>query len=344
MQTAFQFHPASRAGALRQPDYWVWGSSCIKGEDGRYHLFTARWKKDVGFLDWATNSEIIRSVADRPEGPFQFEEVLFGHEPDSGRWDRGAVHNPNIHFHDGTYILFYIGVNYPGPRPTKPTMGFGPFPQQWADAWNTKRTGIATSKSVYGPWKRLDAPLMLPREGRWDAAIVSNPAACILPDGSVKVIYKSADVLHPLGQFPGRFRLGLMGAPHWSQPFQRLTDEPIQVVGYPDQHVEDPYMWHDGERFHMVCKDMGGEVVGEAQAGIYLHSEDAIHWELGNPPKSYTRTVAFDDGTETTFPKRERPQMLVENGQPTHLFSAMLENDAEGKIADSWNLVAKIKR
>ncbi|WP_269542231.1 glycoside hydrolase family protein [Cerasicoccus fimbriatus] len=340
MQTAFQFHPTSRAGALRQPDYWVWGSSAIKGEDGRYHLFTARWSKQVSFLHWAANSEIIRSVADQPEGPYKFEEVVFGHEPDSGRWDAGAVHNPNIHYHDGTYILFYIGVNYPGPRPSTPD---NPMTQQWADAWNTKRTGIATSKSIYGPWKRLDAPIMQPRAGQWDAAIISNPAACVREDGSVTVLYKSADVLHPVGQFPGRFRLGVAHAPHWSQPFTRLSDQPIQVVGYPDQHIEDPYLWHTGERYEMVCKDMGGEVVGQPQAGIFMHSEDAIHWHLGEPPMSYSRTVDFDDGTQTTFPKRERPQMLIENGKPTHLFNAILEKDANGNIADSWNLVCRIR-
>ncbi|WP_309396761.1 glycoside hydrolase family protein [Cerasicoccus maritimus] len=340
--TAFHFHPSNPAGALRQPDYWVWGSSAIRGEDGRYHLFTARWSKQVSFLHWATNSEIIHSVADSPEGPYQFEDVVFGHEPESGRWDAGAVHNPSIHFHDGTYILFYIGVNYPGKRPDSADRE-GLFSEKWVAAWNSKRIGMATAKSIYGPWKRLDAPILLPRENEWDMAITSNPAPCVLPDGSVTLIYKSANVQHPAGPFPGRFRLGVARAPHWSQPFQRLSDQPIEVVGYPDQHIEDPYVWHTGERFEMVVKDMVGEVVGEPQAGIYLHSEDAIHWELGSPPMAYTRTVDFTDGTQRTFAKRERPQMLVENGQPTHLFNAILEKNPDGGIVDSWNLVATIR-
>jgi hypothetical protein len=339
--TYYEFEPASKAGALRQRDFWVWGSSTVRGEDGRYHLFTARWSREVSFLHWPTNSEIIRSVADRPEGPYEFEEVIFGHE-NSGRWDAGAVHNPNIHFHDGTYLLFYIGVNYPGSRPDAPDRE-GLFSEKWIHAWNEKRIGLATSKSIYGPWQRQSAPILLPREGHWDAAITSNPAACVLPDGSVRLIYKSADVKHPKGRFPGRFRLGVVHAPHWSQPFERLSDQPIQVVGYPDQHVEDPYLWWNGEHFEMVAKDMAGEVCDEAQGAIHLSSEDAINWHISDPPKAYSRRVEFDDGSTRTLTKRERPQLLVEEGKPTHLFNAVLETDASGQFTESWNMVAKVR-
>ena len=34
--------PAPKNGGFSDPDYWIWGASVIKGEDGNYHLFASR--------------------------------------------------------------------------------------------------------------------------------------------------------------------------------------------------------------------------------------------------------------------------------------------------------------
>src|SRR5687768_17185985 len=66
-----------RDGGFRMPGYWVWCGSVIKGDDGRYHMFASRWPKDLTFHPgWMTNSEIVRAVAERPEGPYQFQQVV----------------------------------------------------------------------------------------------------------------------------------------------------------------------------------------------------------------------------------------------------------------------------
>jgi hypothetical protein len=154
-------------------------------------------------------------------------------------------------------------------------------------------------------------------------------------------MYKSADVAHPTSRYPGRFHLGVAGTPHWSQPFHRLSDEPVKLEGHPDHHLEDPCLWWNGANYEMLAKDMTGEVCGEAQAGIHCTSKDAITWTL--PTKAYTRTILFDDGSERRMPKRERPAVLLKNGRPTHLFNCVLETYLAGQIKDTWSCVSPLK-
>jgi len=126
---------------LHLPDWYVWGSSAIDGPDGKVHLFTARWPRETGHRGWSTHSEIMHSVGDSAEGPFEVVDV-----PLQGRggrcWDASMVHNPTIHEFDGRYYLFHIG-NLDG----------RPFTQQ---------IGVAVADDLYGPWERFDEPLLGP--------------------------------------------------------------------------------------------------------------------------------------------------------------------------------------
>ena len=36
--------PAPINGGFKMDGYWIWCGSVIKGEDGRYHMFSSRWK------------------------------------------------------------------------------------------------------------------------------------------------------------------------------------------------------------------------------------------------------------------------------------------------------------
>ena len=43
--------PAPRNGGFAMDDYWVWCGSAIQGEDSRYHMFAARWPKNLPFFN-----------------------------------------------------------------------------------------------------------------------------------------------------------------------------------------------------------------------------------------------------------------------------------------------------
>ena len=98
--------------ALKMDGYYVWCGSVIRGEDGRYHMFASRWKREHTFHPgWMTHSEVVRAVSDSPMGPFEFQEVVL---PARGPefWDGCATHCPQIIKRGNQDLLFYIGTSF----------------------------------------------------------------------------------------------------------------------------------------------------------------------------------------------------------------------------------------
>ena len=328
--------PAPIGGGFAMDDYWVWCGSVIKGEDGRYHMFASRWSKEVSFWPyWVTNSEIVRAVSDTPEGPYAFAEVVL---PARGEayWDGMMTHNPTIHKSGDHYLLYYTGTTYEGGKP-------GPHSRhEWGDAKlaearANQRIGLAVSRSVEGPWARSNEPILQPRPGHWDGLMTTNPAVCVLPDSSVLLVYKST------GDQRDRLRLGVAKAERYDRPYVRVSDQPIfQFEGHTD-HVEDPYIWYHQGQFELIMKDMEGGICGEPHAGIHATSTDGLHWQISEPPLAYSRTVVWSDGTVTNQGSLERPQLLIQDGMPTHFYGATADNngvyDARNPAANTWTLV-----
>jgi hypothetical protein len=86
--------------------------------------------------------------------------------------------------------------------------------------------------------------------------------------------------------------------------------------------VEDPYVWHNGSNFELVMKDMRGGICGERFGGIHAVSPDGVNWHVSAEPLAYSRTIRWDDGNVTLQGHLERPQLLIEDGRPTHFFAA----------------------
>ncbi len=90
-------------------------------------------------------------------------------------------------------------------------------------------------------------------------------------------------------------------------------------------------------------KDMNGGLCGVPRGGLYLQSRDGIEWGLSEMAQAYTRHVRWDDGTESTQAFFERPQFLIRDGKPTHLFAATgIGGDSMEEITDSWNMVVPL--
>ena len=139
-------------GGLEMKDYWVWGSSVIKGDDGKYHMYASRWPKMLPFHPgWMIASEIVHAVSDTPEGPYKFEDVALGNRG-TQYWDGRSCHNPKIVKYKNTYILYYMGSTHPFEEVATDNLSEFNVSSKWCIAarWG-KRIGIATSKSPYGP-------------------------------------------------------------------------------------------------------------------------------------------------------------------------------------------------
>ncbi|MBN2105606.1 alpha-L-fucosidase [bacterium] len=319
--------PAPTGGGFQMEDYWVWGASVIQGEDGRYHMFASRWPRALPFTPhWLTNSEIVRAVSDTPEGPYTFQEVVL---PPRGKefWDGKMTHNPVIRKVDNTYLLFYTGTTYQGDMPTSEN----PTTRNSAlklDAHRHERIGLATSKSVFGPWKRRDKPILDTRPGTWEQYLVSNASPFVLEDGRIMLYYKGVRELKD-------HAIGVAVADHYEGPYRRLFDHPFPIgIG-----AEDPTIWFEDGQYHALMLDCGR--IYSPKEIFYAVSYDGLHWKASPNPVAISKVILWEDGEIRRMLSTERPQILVENGRATHVFFAT--SSKPGGIRKTWNMVVPLK-
>ncbi len=315
----FGYKAGKAVKALELDGYYVWDCSVIQS-GGKYHMFSSRWKKEYGFgWNWLFNSEIIHSVADAPEGPYHFQNVVL---PRRGRqyFDGMNTHNTCIKEHNGKFYLYYMGTTYGGDIPEG-----GDVVHEYAEeTWNRKRIGLAVADDINGEFVRRDTPLLEPRDcGHWDCTCTTNPSVTIMPDGKTYMIYKSRCA------YAKPLQLGIAVADAPDGEFKRLSDNPILDFHDENAHVEDPFLWYDEKKkkFCIIVKDdvkNGAHgVTGEWGSGFYAESDDCLDFVIGDDPKVYSRHVEWADGTASLQGNLERPCVLFnEQGEPTHIFCA----------------------
>jgi hypothetical protein len=326
--------PAPVGGGFAMDDWWVWCGSVVRGEDG-YVMYAARWPRELKFLPaYQSYSEIVRARSDRPQGPYSFDGVVLG-DRGAGYWDGRMTHNPVVIRWRDRYYMFYIGTTFVGPKPSRHELLNGPAFFPW---YRDIRIGVAVADAAEGPWKRPDTPLLVARPGMWDAHVVTNPAPCVLADGRLLLYYRS--------YIKGKgCRLGLAiyrdleSGPEWRSDAPLFDEEGTSY--------EDPFVFEIDGHLEMIAKDLTGKATGELHSAAHLLSKDGITWQLANPPRAYSRTLAFDDGTVRTLSNMERPFLLMEGGKPAFIFAAMAEGpEAEpggfSGIQRSWNGVVPL--
>jgi len=123
---------------IADENYTIWGSSPILGDDGKIHVFCARWPEYNVDPGWRRSCEIAHYVADQPEGPYSFVDVAVKGSGKDGDWDKFAPHNPEIKKIGDYYAIVFIAND-------NPEKGFHPANQ---------KIGLVYSKSLNGPWKK----------------------------------------------------------------------------------------------------------------------------------------------------------------------------------------------
>lgn len=325
-----QLRPVPVDGGFRREDDWIWCGSVIEGDQGLFHMFASMWEKTVPFNPhWLTNSRVVHAVSPTPEGPYTYSaDVLPPRE--SFWWDGRMTHNPTIHRWNDLYLLFYTGTTYPE---SPPGPGDVVTDEMVSTFRSRQRIGLAVAEAPDGPWQRPDQPCLEVRPDHWDSFMTTNPAPCVLPDGHILLLYKSSSGA------PDPIQYGVAMAKSPFDPFERIgPDRPI-VFEEPDVPYEDAYVWCQGNRFQMLFNDLTGTFTGEARAVAHAVSDDGIHWHLNDPPKALSRTITWSDGRVTTQGSLERPQLLIRNGLPTHLFCAT--SDGRNGFSDArntWNV------
>lgn len=316
-------------------DYWVWCPSVVQAEDGRYCMYASRWPKSVPFNPcWLTHSEVVLAVSDTIEGPYVFQEVAL---PVRGAqyWDGLVTHNPRIIRWREGYALFYTGISHALGDFAKGTIPESGIDPRVIAARAGKRIGVAFSKSAYGPWQRLDAPILPVQPDTFYSFLTSNASPCVNEDGSVTLMFKSRRYI---GNVHGTMQLGLARADHIRGPYRVCG--PISLQTDSPYELEDPFLWRNGSRYEMLAKDMTGSLCGEFQAGIHAVSDDGVEWRLSAKPKAYSRILRWDDGQEIEMGSVERGSLWFEDGTPTHLIAAVA--DGPGGFAHAHNTWAAV--
>lgn len=342
-EIARAIQPMNADSGYRDDRYWVWCTSIIEGDDGKFHMFASRWPKSLMMHPgWMVGSEVIHCVSEKLEGPYQFSDVALG-DRGSQYWDGRSAHNPRICKIGDEYVLFYMGSTHPlkeaQENPEKVTLD---SPYALVGRSN-KRVGVASAKSPYGPWKRRDRPILETKPGTFYSYLTSNPTPWIESDGSVTLIFKAR---YHTDRFPfySDMVLGLAKAPRYDGPYQVVGEKPIFGEGAKNPwEVEDPCIWKDERGYHMLAKDHQGKITGSRGFGILAHSSDALKWSLDPSPQAYSKTFKTTDGKSLTFGQTERANVILRDGKPAALSFAVMDGTggfSGGKNA--WNIVVPL--
>ena len=299
--------------AVEETGYHVWGSSPVVDSDGKTHLFVARWPVENEFKAWLTHSEIARYVADQPEGPFEFQEVVVKGSGKQGSWDFQSPHNPSVQKVGERYVLTYI-ANAGGTK---------------SECVASQRIGMMIADNPEGPWKKVGSNGMLlapptdPEVWSFQSSVgVNNPALLSLPDGRFFLYYKAmkkGDIR----------RMGVAIADQVEGPYA-FNPKPLTSN---KTTIEDGYAFIENEKMYLLTTD------NRAGAGYLWASDDGINFSdpvLGfSKMKQYLSADLLKKANVMRGKKFERPQVLLQAGHPTHLYVAAGANVNGGKGSHS---------
>ena len=281
--------------------WWNWGMAPIYDEAGKLHVFNSSipYKGSTGMGYWSTKSIINHYVADSVEGPFELVDAAFSSES-------ATYHNPQISKVGDTYVLVFLW------KPATPE--------------SLQSIGMATAKSLYGPWtENPNNPIIKPVAGTPNAAHASNPSFLVDRDGKFRIYYKSMSE-------GSEFReISLAIADQLEGPYLDCHDNPLIGFKHLRRDIEDPYAFFYKDRYYMILEDrmdvagaLGGETDplkevprGGMRPGLLFESSDGIHWS--KPKLGYDTDAAYF-GVELS--RSERPHILWKSGEPEYLFLA----------------------
>lgn len=312
--------------AVQKKDTHVWGTSPVMGRDGKVHLYVAEWpmpedkKKD--FRGYFTTSEIAHYIGGSPEGPFEFVRMAVTDKDGSFN----APHNPTIKLIDDQYVLCFI-VNENDDRGKQRIIMYvsDDLNDEWRPAKGAEPDGTILRKPD-------DASV-------WNHSSVrgvANPTL-IKHNDQYLLYFKSAipDPEKDTNDFKNReFGYGVATSKTLQGPYEihaeRLTSKEMEL--------EDAYAFSYGDTMYMVSRDIAA-TLGEKEGGLLWRSDDGFSFSATDTQRAFESLVSYvgEEVLEGAKNYRgslkgqlERPQLLIQNGQPTYLYVATGINPNQG--------------
>ncbi len=292
------------------PEWYNWGASVIKADDGRYHMFYARWAKRYTFYGWLGRSEVAHAVADNPLGPWRYVDTALAMNTED--FKQVTAHNPKIKRFGGKYYLYYIATHgIKGDEKLLDMSKTGYSHPSWKPLRENQRTFVAVSESLNGPWKRL--PHVVVEPAKTIKTLTVNPAVTQGPDGTYFMIVK--------GDKPGTEKFirnqALATAKRPEGPFEIYHKAVIDTFD-----TEDTSMWYDKTEMCFYAVYHAHTKIG------LITSKDGFAWEKAANSPLTTKEIRFDDGSIFKPDRMERPFVLTdEAGKAIVLYVAIKKGD-----------------
>lgn len=293
---------------LQENDWHVWCNAPVLDDQGKVHLYVARWPvKDTFGNGWHTTCEIAHYQAASADGPYTYVGTILKGSGVNGSWRACAPHNPTaLRLPDGRYAILFI-ANSDGSKKKG-------FPAN-------QKIGLMTSRSPDGPWELagkdgliLDAPDD-PAIWSHDSVVgVNNPTLLPMPDGRFFLYYKAMK--------PGKGevrRMGLAVADKVEGPY-RFEKEPLTSN---EGTIEDGFAFRLNDEVCLLVTDCHGKGYG---GGMIYRSGNGVRFE--------PREIRAFEAVDHYMPRwpnpapgwspwvLQRPALLIgRNGVPTHLFA-----------------------
>ena len=197
-------------------NWWHWCMAPIYDASGKLHVFMSAIPND-GI--WIKDSKIVHYTAKSPEGPYTFVDTTFASKTHT-------YHNPQISQVKDTYVLVYL-------LKSRDTPGFN------------QEIGIATSKSLDGPWTESpNNPIIKASGVQPDGANIihaSNPTFLQDEDGKFRIYYKS--ISDAFGK--KRYReISLAISDNIEGPYKNHSKNPLISYADKDLDIEDCYAFY----------------------------------------------------------------------------------------------------
>ena len=300
--------------------WWHWCMAPIYDSSNKLHIFMSAIPNKGS---WIKDSKIVHYTANSPEGPYTFVDTTFAS-------NTHTYHNPQVSQVNDTYVLVYLLKN-------RDTPGF------------RQEIGIATSKSLDGPWTESSYNPIIKASGKQgDGSNIlhaSNPTFLKDKDGKFRIYYKS--ITDAYGEERHR-EISLALSDNIEGPYVNYPENPLISYADKDLDIEDCYAFYYKDMYYIIVEDRKGvknmlegnpmatnEIKpGGNRPGLIYKSKDGINW--GKPEIGYkTNEQFFGDKLART----ERPHILWKNGKPECLFLACHDDDPSAGFfvkIDGW--------
>ncbi len=296
--------------AVQEKNYTIWGAAPVMDDEGKVHLFVARWPEKNVEPAWRKSSEIAHYVSDKPEGPFKFVSVVVRGSGVKGAWDCYSPSNPDIQRIDGKYVLTYI-ANSDYHQPPHP---------------RNQQIGMMIADSPYGPWKKMgDNGLIL--DDSKDPSHFSHGMQVVNPTlarfrGKYFLYYKTA--MRTKGRWRTVFAAAV--ADKLTGPYRHL-DHPFSTGNVV---IEDAtaFVWKG--KLCLLTTDNHGLVTGIRGGGALWVSDNGTScnpaWTQVGYDQLWRYYPNYDARKVTKIYGRqvkiERPKILMIKGKPAYLYGA----------------------